>query len=169
MRVALNPIISTVGWLLPEIVSGSTIVAIVLSLPTVAPLLLRALTSQDSFLAGSILMILASLTVIGTLASDILLAVTDPAYPLRAQMTIPGTSRDATGRDESRYVATQWQLIGRRFRAHKLAMVGSALLVVLYVTALLGEFFCPLRQLSSLCRLPVRAAAAAAIHRPWQP
>ena len=78
VRVALNPIISTVGWLLPEIVSGSTIVAIVLSLPTVAPLLLRALTSQDSFLAGSIIMILASLTVIGTLASDILLAVTDP-------------------------------------------------------------------------------------------
>ena len=78
VRVALNPIIATAGWLLPEIVSGSTIVAIVLSLPTVAPLLLRALTSQDSYLAGSIIMVLASLTVIGTLISDLVLAVTDP-------------------------------------------------------------------------------------------
>lgn len=78
VRVALNPIISTVGWLLPEIVSGSTIVAIVLSLPTVAPLLFRALQSQDSYLAGSVIMILATLTTIGTLVSDILLAITDP-------------------------------------------------------------------------------------------
>lgn len=78
VRVAFNPIISTVGWLLPDIVSGSTIVAIVLSLPTVGALLLRALTTQDSYLAGSTIMVLASLTVIGTLISDIVLAVADP-------------------------------------------------------------------------------------------
>ena len=78
VRVALNPIISTVGWLLPEIVSGSTIVAIVLSLPTVAPLLFSALLQEDMFLAGSTLMVLAALTIIGTLISDLLLVITDP-------------------------------------------------------------------------------------------
>ena len=78
VRVALNPIVSTVGWLLPEIVSGSTIVAIVLSLPTVAPLLFSALIQEDMFLAGSTLMVLATLTIIGTLISDLLLVVTDP-------------------------------------------------------------------------------------------
>ena len=78
VRVALNPIISTVGWLLSEIVSGSTIVAIVLSLPTVAPLLFSALTQEDMFLGGSTMMILAMLTIIGTLISDMLLVVTDP-------------------------------------------------------------------------------------------
>ena len=78
VRVALNPIISTVGWLLPEIVSGSTIVAIVLSLPTVAPLLFSALLQEDMFLAGSTLMVLAALTIVGTLISDLLLVITDP-------------------------------------------------------------------------------------------
>jgi peptide/nickel transport system permease protein len=78
VRVALNPIISTIGWNLPAIISGATITAVVLSLPTTGPLLLRSLMSQDMFLAGSFLFILASLTVIGTLISDILLAWLDP-------------------------------------------------------------------------------------------
>ena len=78
VRVAINPIISTVGWLLPEIVSGSTIVAIVLSLPTVAPLLFSALIQEDMFLAGSTLMVLAALTIVGTLISDLLLVIADP-------------------------------------------------------------------------------------------
>ncbi|MEM7131441.1 MAG: ABC transporter permease [Chloroflexota bacterium] len=77
-RIALNPFISTVGWALPQLFSGSLIVATVLSLPTVGPLLLRALLSQDMYLAGSIVLILSVLTLIGTLVSDILLAVTDP-------------------------------------------------------------------------------------------
>ncbi len=77
-RIALNPFISTVGWALPQLFSGSLIVATVLSLPTVGPLLLRALLSQDMYLAGSIVLILSVLTLIGTLISDILLAVTDP-------------------------------------------------------------------------------------------
>jgi peptide/nickel transport system permease protein len=78
VRVALNPFISTVGYSLPALISGTTITAVVLSLPTTGPLLLRALTSQDMYLAGSFLLVLSTLTVIGTLISDILLAAVDP-------------------------------------------------------------------------------------------
>ena len=78
VRAALNPIVSTIGWTLPGIFSGSTITAIVLNLPTQGPLLFRALVSQDMYLAGSFLLILAALTVIGTLVSDIALAWLDP-------------------------------------------------------------------------------------------
>ena len=78
VRVAINPIISTIGWLLPAIVSGGAIVEIVLSLPTIGPLLLRALLTQDMYLAGSIIMILSFLTVVGTFISDILLVWIDP-------------------------------------------------------------------------------------------
>ncbi|HLV34754.1 MAG TPA: ABC transporter permease [Spirillospora sp.] len=78
VRVALNPILSTIGWQLPVIISGSVIVASVLGLPTTGPLLWSALTTQDMFLAASILMILSVLTVVGTLLSDILLAWIDP-------------------------------------------------------------------------------------------
>jgi peptide/nickel transport system permease protein len=78
VRVAMNPIVSTIGWQLPHIVSGSVIVAVVLSLPTVGPLLLQALISQDMYLAGSLVMLLSTLTVIGTLISDILLLWVDP-------------------------------------------------------------------------------------------
>jgi peptide/nickel transport system permease protein len=78
VRIALNPFISTVGWVLPHLVSGSAIVSIVLSLPTMGPLLLRALTTQDMYLAGSFILVTSVLTVIGTLLSDILLALIDP-------------------------------------------------------------------------------------------
>ena len=78
VRVALNPFISTVGWILPTLVSGSTVVSIVLNLPTTGPLLLRSLQSQDMYLAGSFILLMSTLTVIGTLLSDILLAVADP-------------------------------------------------------------------------------------------
>ncbi|NOZ27671.1 MAG: ABC transporter permease [Chloroflexi bacterium] len=78
VRVALNPFVSTVGWTLPGLVSGSAIVSVVLSLPTTGPLLLRALMSQDMYLAGSFILMLSVLTVIGTLISDILLAWLDP-------------------------------------------------------------------------------------------
>ena len=78
VRVAINPIISTIGWTLPGIVSGETITAIVLCLPTTGPLLFRALLSQDMFLAGSIVMFLSFLTVIGTFISDLLLVWIDP-------------------------------------------------------------------------------------------
>lgn len=78
VRAALNPFVSSVGWILPSLVSGSTIVAVVLSLPTSGPLYLRALRSQDMFLAGSFMLMLSALTVLGTLISDILLAWLDP-------------------------------------------------------------------------------------------
>lgn len=78
VRAALNPFVSTLGWTLPQLVSGSTIVAVVLSLPMVGPMMLAALVSQDMYLAGSFILILSVLTVIGTLISDILLAWLDP-------------------------------------------------------------------------------------------
>jgi peptide/nickel transport system permease protein len=78
VRVALNPFISTVGWILPTLVSGSTIVSIVLSLPTTGPLMLGALKSQDMYLAGAFILLLSSLTILGTLCSDIFLALVDP-------------------------------------------------------------------------------------------
>ncbi|MEQ8674457.1 MAG: ABC transporter permease [Aggregatilineales bacterium] len=78
VRIALNPFVSTVGWVLPQLVSGSVIVAVVLSLPTTGPLLLNALTSQDMYLAGAFILMLSTLTVIGTLVSDLLLAWLDP-------------------------------------------------------------------------------------------
>jgi peptide/nickel transport system permease protein len=78
VRVALNPFVSTIGYLLPYIVSGSLIVSMVLSLPTVGPLLLKALIAQDMFLAGTIVLLLGVLTVIGTFISDLLLMWVDP-------------------------------------------------------------------------------------------
>ncbi len=78
VRLALNPLISTIGWYLPLLFSGSLIVATVLNLPTIGPLLLRALIVQDMFLAGAIILIYMILAVLGTIFSDILLAWTDP-------------------------------------------------------------------------------------------
>ena len=78
VRVALNPFFSTVGYALPGLISGATIISVVLSLPTAGPVLLRALMAQDMYLAGSFLMMLSVLTVIGTLISDLLLAWVDP-------------------------------------------------------------------------------------------
>lgn len=78
VRVAINPVISTVGWLLPAIVSGAELTSIVLGLPTTGPVLLRALINQDMYLAGSIVMMLSGLTVLGTAISDLLLVAVDP-------------------------------------------------------------------------------------------
>jgi peptide/nickel transport system permease protein len=78
IRIAINPIVSTIGWMLPGIVSGGAIVEIVLSLPTIGPLILSGLTSLDMYLAGSAVMVLAFLTIIGSFVSDMLLVVVDP-------------------------------------------------------------------------------------------
>jgi len=77
-RIALNPTMSTIGYLLPSLVGGELLVSIVMGIPSLGPILMQALLSQDMFLAGSIVMILSSLTVIGTLVSDLLLAWVDP-------------------------------------------------------------------------------------------
>ena len=82
VRLALNPLVSTIGWYLPLIFSGSVIVATVMNLPTIGPMLLRALISQDMFLAGTIILFYMMLAVIGTLLSDILLAWLDPRIRL---------------------------------------------------------------------------------------
>ena len=78
VRVALNPLISTVGYTLPAQVSGSVIVSVVMSLPTVGPVMLYAFFTQDMFVAATIIMLLGTMTVIGTLLSDILLVMVDP-------------------------------------------------------------------------------------------
>ena len=78
VRIALIPFIATLGWMLPGLISGATIVSVVMSLPTTGPILLRSLMGQDMYLAASFILMLSVLTVIGTLISDILLAVVDP-------------------------------------------------------------------------------------------
>lgn len=78
MRIALNPLISTVGWMLPAVVGGEIVVSKVLNLPTIGPVLLEATIAQDMYLAGGIVLILSVLTVIGTFVSDVLLALNDP-------------------------------------------------------------------------------------------
>lgn len=82
MRMALNPFISDLGSELPKVISGSAVVAVVLSLQTSGPMLLDALRSQDQYLAGSFLMFLSLLAVIGTFISDLLLAALDPRIRL---------------------------------------------------------------------------------------
>ena len=136
VRVALNPFASTIGYTLPYIVSGSIIVSIVLGLPTVGPLLLKALIAQDMFLAGTIVLLLGVMTVIGTLISDILLVWIDPRIRLEDTdgRVRPGPrsrdrSRDgpvaAAPSEERISVASQWQLMWWRFRKHALAMASA--------------------------------------------
>jgi peptide/nickel transport system permease protein len=84
LRMSLNPFIADIGNLLPQVVSGAAVVSMVLSLPTTGPMLIEALRSQDMYLAGSFLMFLAALTVVGVLVSDIALAALDPRIRLGA-------------------------------------------------------------------------------------
>ena len=78
VRIALNPFVSALGWVLPHLVSGATIVSIVLNLPTAGPLLLSSLVSQDMYLAGTFILLLGVLTLVGMLVSDLLLALLGP-------------------------------------------------------------------------------------------
>ena len=82
IRVAINPLVSTVGYLLPALVSASIIVSVVLSLPTLGPVLLDSIVQEDVYTAGFIILLLGILTVIGTLISDILLVFVDPRIRL---------------------------------------------------------------------------------------
>ena len=77
-RIAINPIVSTIGWTLPSLITGEMLVSLVLGLPTLAPIFLRSLQMQDMYLAGGIVWVLTSLTLVGTLLSDILLGWIDP-------------------------------------------------------------------------------------------
>lgn len=78
IRIALNPMVSTIGWVLPALIGGEIIVSKVLNMPTMGPILIKALQGQDMYLAGSFVLIISVLTVIGTLISDVLLALIDP-------------------------------------------------------------------------------------------
>jgi len=78
LRIAINPLLSTLGWMLPAVVGGEIVISKVLNLPTIGPILLEASIAQDMYLAGGIVLILSVLTVVGTFISDILLAVNDP-------------------------------------------------------------------------------------------
>ncbi len=85
VRAALNPVASSSAYLFPYLVSGSIVVSLVLGLPTVGPLLLQALVAQDMFLAGTIVLLLGVLTVIGTLISDLLLMWIEPRIRLQGR------------------------------------------------------------------------------------
>jgi len=82
VRIALNPFVSSIGWILPSLVSGAVITSIVLNLQTVGPMLFQSLMSQDIYLSGTILLVVCALTVVGTLLSDILLVILDPRIRL---------------------------------------------------------------------------------------
>ena len=84
VRIALNPFISTLGYLLPFLLSGSVIVSVVLSLPTLGPILLKSLLNEDLYLASSIVLMLGMLTIVGTLISDIVLVIFDPRIKLES-------------------------------------------------------------------------------------
>jgi len=83
VRHALNPFISTIGWILPSLVAGEAIVSMVLNLPTSGPMLFQALTQQDQYVAAGFILLLSSLTIIGTFISDLLLAALDPRIRLQ--------------------------------------------------------------------------------------
>ncbi len=93
LRMAFNPFVADIGNLLPAMVSGSVLVSVVLGLQTIGPALLSALKTQDQFLAGFILMFVALLTLIGTMISDLLLMLLDPAHPLRGARRDEHSSR----------------------------------------------------------------------------
>jgi peptide/nickel transport system permease protein len=78
VRIALNPIVSTIGWILPNLVSGATVTAIAMNVPTIGNLLYESLLAQDTYVAASSIMLLSFMTVIGMFISDILLVVVDP-------------------------------------------------------------------------------------------
>lgn len=86
VRVALNPIVSSFAWLFPSLISSGAIAAYVLGLQTAGPMLIRALKTQDTYLAATLLMFMAILTVIGTTVSDILLSVVDPRIRIERSM-----------------------------------------------------------------------------------
>jgi peptide/nickel transport system permease protein len=78
IRMAINPQVSTIGWILPGLISGEVVVSIVLNMPTMGPVMRSAFMNQDMYLAGSMMLFVALLTIVGTLISDILLSILDP-------------------------------------------------------------------------------------------
>ena len=85
VRIAMNPVISLTAYILPFLISGSIIVSVVLALPTMGPVLLQSLLAQDMYLAGSIILLVGAMTIVGTLLSDLLLVWADPRVRFEAQ------------------------------------------------------------------------------------
>ena len=133
VRLALNPFISTIGWLLPNLISGSIIVAVVLSLPTAGPLLLQALMAQDMYLAGAFILLICALTLSARWS-----ATSCWRWSIRASGSNRSRSdgrhrRRPTVRRIALAVASQWQLMWWAFRRHRLAMVGLVVTILLYI------------------------------------
>ena len=167
LRMSLNFFISDIGSILPAIISGAEITAIVLSLETTGPMLIRALQSQDMYLAGSFLMFLAFLTVIGVLISDIALALArsahpacragapndahpcpTPGAPLQHYVSTapfdPMSVEAMTAEQAQVYQASQLQLMWWKFKRHRLAVVsGIFLAAALLRSILIAEFLAP--------------------------
>ena len=169
VRVALNPFASTIGYLLPYVVSGSIIVSLVLSLPTVGPLLLQALVAQDMFLAGTIVLLLGvtdrrrhvpvrpAPLVDRSPDPDGRQAIAEPPVPQARRAGEPVTDPAFAGEgggavapgldlaigevaEERISVASQWQLMWWRFRRHKLAMVATVIVALFYLGVIFTEF-----------------------------
>ena len=107
VRVAINPLVSTIGYLLPALVGGSVIVSVVLSLPTMGPVLLESLEQQDTTLGAFVLLTLGTLTVIWTLISDVLLAIVDPRISPNPPKDTDGR-REGSGRGWVRELQGRW-------------------------------------------------------------
>ncbi|MEZ5906319.1 MAG: ABC transporter permease subunit [Geminicoccaceae bacterium] len=139
VRVAMGPLVSTVGWLLPTIISSSIVARIVLNLPTLSPILLRSLLAQDMHLAGGLILLIGVLTLLGTLLSDILLAWLNhgssadlDAHPFRRCSAARPTPPD-------RHRVAKWALVWGRFRHHRLALVSGVILALLYLSAIFAS------------------------------
>ena len=141
VRAALNPFASSIAYLFPYLVSGSIIVSLVLGLPTVGPLLLQALVAQDMFLAGTIVLLLGVLTVIGTLdlrsAADVDRAAHPPAG---SRMSATSPPRPPPTPRTASPSPRQLQLTWWRFRRHKLAVVSLSSSSLFYLVAIFADF-----------------------------
>ena len=157
LRIAMNFFVADVGNLLPQVISGAEIVAVVMSLPTTGPMLLAALQSQDMYLAGTFLMFLAVLTVVGVLVSDLALAALDPRVRLQGKQRLmdknehyvsdapfdPKSIEQLTPEQEKVYLASQWQLMWWKLKRHRLAVVSGLVLLCMYVSILFVEIISP--------------------------
>ena len=161
VRMALNPVVAGIGGIFPYLLAGQTVVAIVLNLPTLGPLLFDSLMTRDVLLSSSVLMLMALMGIFGVVVSDILLGRPGSAYSLRKGcIAMPSETRTgnvspgaAAGKrqltaEEKYYLASQWQLMWRKFRRHRVAFVSLFLLAALYIVALSYEFWAPYGSLT---------------------
>ena len=153
VRIAINPFISSIGWVLPGMISGDVIVSVVLGLPTAGPMFLQALRQQDMMLAGAYIMLISVCTVVGILLSDILLIRASGTtgrdaqvrYRKRRRLRGLATSTQATHEALAapRASIPQWRLVWRKFRNSRLAVAGAIAIIICYLMAAFAEFCAP--------------------------